>query len=56
MHLRYELLLNSVVIICTVLLVAVPLLIRYLNQYLHDYGDPTWKHDSGQQEEERNEQ
>lgn len=52
MHLRYELLLNPVVIICTVLLVAIPLLIRYLNQYLHAYGDPSWKQGNEQHGEE----
>ncbi|VTR63311.1 Uncharacterised protein [Actinobacillus pleuropneumoniae] len=43
MDLRYDLLLNPLVVICTLLLIIVPFTLFKINQYLHKYGDPPWK-------------
>ena len=40
MDLRYDLLLNPLVVICTLLLIIVPFTLFKINQYLHKYGDP----------------
>ncbi|GIP16950.1 hypothetical protein J40TS1_25920 [Paenibacillus montaniterrae] len=52
MELRYDLLLNPIVILCTLLLIAIPLLVHYINRYLHTYGDPPWKQPQEKEEEE----
>lgn len=43
MELRYDLLLNPTVIMCTLLLVIIPLLVLHINRYLHQTSDPPWK-------------
>lgn len=42
MQLRYELLLNPLVLLCTLLLAVIPTLIYHFNKYLHKRGDPPW--------------
>jgi Mg2+/Co2+ transporter CorB len=50
MNLRYELLLNPLVIVCTVLLVVIPLLVQKINHYLHITASPPWKQQAEQEE------
>lgn len=50
MHLRYDLLLNPLVIICSLLSVIIPLAVQYVNRYLHTHGDPPWKQSNEKKE------
>lgn len=43
MDLRYDILLNPLVVIGILLLIIVPLTLFQTNRYLHKYGDPPWK-------------
>jgi|GEM_PF-1650488 len=43
MALRYDILLNPTVMLCTILLVIIPLLVLHINLYLHKKCDPPWK-------------
>lgn len=46
MKLRYDILLDPIVMISTLLLIIIPVTVQYVNRYLHKYGDPPWKENS----------